>query len=61
LYDFVTKYEFDSVALFEYHDEPLAASSKLQNKVNSIVAKNRISKLDKILKKIYKQKNKTDK
>jgi tRNA A37 methylthiotransferase MiaB len=34
----VKKYEFDSVALFEYHDEPLAASSKMEDKIPSDIA-----------------------
>ena len=29
LMDFVEKYRFESVGIFQYHDEPLAASSKL--------------------------------
>ena len=33
LCDFLKNYHFDNVALFEYHDEPLAESSKLDNKV----------------------------
>jgi tRNA A37 methylthiotransferase MiaB len=27
-------YHFDNIALFEYHDEPLAESSKLDGKVD---------------------------
>ena len=34
LCDFLKWYHFDNVALFEYHDEPLAESSKLDNKVD---------------------------
>jgi len=34
LYDFLKNYHFDNVALFEYHDEPLAESSKLDWKVD---------------------------
>lgn len=33
LHDFIAKNYFDNIALFEYHDEPLASSSKLPNKV----------------------------
>lgn len=33
LCEFLEWYHFDNVALFEYHDEPLAESSKLDNKV----------------------------
>ena len=34
LCDFLKNYRFDNIALFEYHDEPLAESSKLDWKVN---------------------------
>lgn len=34
LCEFLKWYHFDNVALFEYHDEPLAESSKLDNKVD---------------------------
>ena len=34
LCDFLKNYHFDNVALFEYHDEPLAESSKLDNKID---------------------------
>lgn len=34
LCDFLNSYHFDNVALFEYHDEPLAESSKLDLKVD---------------------------
>lgn len=34
LHDFIAKDYFDNIALFEYHDEPLAASSKLPNKID---------------------------
>ncbi len=33
LQNFIKKWFFDNIALFEYHDEPFAASSKLPNKV----------------------------
>jgi ribosomal protein S12 methylthiotransferase len=33
LHSFIEKEYFDNIALFEYHDEPLAASSKLPNKI----------------------------
>lgn len=60
LYNFVKKYNFDAVALFEYHDEPLASSSKLPHKVSSEIAVKRIKKLDKLLNKIYLQKQFND-
>jgi len=34
LCEFLKSYHFDNVALFEYHDEPLAESSKLDGKVD---------------------------
>ena len=34
LMKFVDETNFDNIALFEYHDEPMAASSKLGNKVD---------------------------
>ena len=34
LCEFLKWYHFDNVALFEYHDEPLAESSKLDNKID---------------------------
>ena len=39
--------------MFQYHDEALAASSKLEEKVNEVVAKQRLKKLSKILDEIY--------
>ena len=45
LLDFVEKYRFESVGLFEYHDEPLAASSKLSEKVDDKTITKRREKL----------------
>ena len=56
LCQFVEKYQFESVGIFQYHDESLAASSKLPNKVDESVAKNRIEKLTPILERIYESK-----
>lgn len=53
LLDFVAKYQFESVGIFEYHDEPLAASSKLPNKVDESIAKNRIKEITPILNSVY--------
>ncbi len=53
LCDFIEKYQFESIGIFQYHDEPLATSSKLPDKVNGEVAKNRINILTPILEKIY--------
>ena len=41
LLDFVKTYRFESVGLFEYHDEPLAASSRLDEKVSAEVISQR--------------------
>lgn len=60
LCDFVKKYEFDSVALFEYHDESLAASSKILPKVPDKTIKSRMKKLDKIINEIYDKKYRKD-
>lgn len=56
LLSFIKKYKFDSIALFEYHDEKLAASSKLNNKVSHEIALSRINKLDTEINRIYKEK-----
>ncbi|MDD2745862.1 MAG: radical SAM protein [Candidatus Gracilibacteria bacterium] len=51
--EFVKKEKFESVGIFQYHDEPLAASSKLDCKVNDVQARTRIKKLGKILDEVY--------
>lgn len=56
LCDFIEKYQFESVGIFQYHDEPLAASSKLSDKISEDIAKNRINTLTPILDSIYKRK-----
>ena len=56
LMDFVEKYRFESVGIFQYHDEELAASSKLANKVDENIAKSRINILNPLLEEIYKEK-----
>lgn len=48
LCNFVEWYNFDNIALFEYHDEPLADSSKLPNKVDEKIIHERFLKLKKI-------------
>lgn len=53
LLDFCQKYQFESVGIFEYHDEPLAASSKLPGKVDESIAKNRIKEITPILNAVY--------
>ncbi len=61
LMDFVEKYRFESVGIFQYHDEALAASSKLPNKVDEEIAKNRINTLNPLLEGIYDEKLKARK
>lgn len=56
LKNFAKKYEFDSVSMFWYHDEPLAASNKLPNKVDDATIKERVSELKEILEEIYDKK-----
>ncbi len=56
LLDFIEKYRFESVGIFQYHDEPLAASSKLPGKVDDAVAKNRINIINPLLSEIYEEK-----
>jgi ribosomal protein S12 methylthiotransferase len=53
LCQFVQREKFESVGIFQYHDEPLAASSKLDGKVNDVQARTRIKKLGKILDEVY--------
>ena len=56
LMDFVEKYRFESVGIFQYHDEPLAASSKLPNKVDEDIAKTRINTINPLLEEILDEK-----
>jgi tRNA A37 methylthiotransferase MiaB len=55
---FAKKYEFDSVSMFGYHDEKLASSSKLDNKVTEEIIKKRVKIMSGILNKIYEKKEK---
>jgi ribosomal protein S12 methylthiotransferase len=50
---FVKQEKFESVGVFQYHDEPLAASSKLDNKVSDEVVKVRMKVLSTALDEIY--------
>lgn len=56
LKNFAKKYEFDSVSMFGYHDEPLATSSKLGEKVEDSVIQERVMELREILEEIYDKK-----
>ena len=53
--DFVKKNRFESVGIFQYHDEPLAASSKLGNKIEDRIAKDRIARINTLLNGIYEE------
>lgn len=53
---FAKKYEFDSVSMFGYHDEPLATSSKLPNKIDDAIINERVAELREILEEIYDEK-----
>jgi len=44
--------------LFEYHDEPLAKSYNLPNKVDEKTLKRRFTKVSKVVDKILEEKNK---
>lgn len=55
LLDFIEKYAFESISFFEYHDEPLAASSKLDEKVPHEIAVARLDIVRKLVEKIYKE------
>ncbi len=52
LLDFAKKYEFDSVSVFGYHDEPLADSNKLPNKIDSKTIKSRVKTMKTLLNEI---------
>ncbi|MDD3144635.1 MAG: MiaB/RimO family radical SAM methylthiotransferase [Candidatus Gracilibacteria bacterium] len=57
LLDFAKKYEFDSVSVFGYHDEPLADSNKLENKIDAKTIKIRVKTIKAILNDIYDKKD----
>jgi ribosomal protein S12 methylthiotransferase len=50
---FVERERFESVGIFEYHDEPLAASSKLPNKVDDETTRKRSTEIGTLLERIY--------
>jgi len=58
LLDFAKKYEFDSVSVFGYHDEPLADSNKLPNKIDAKTIKSRVKTMKTLLNEIYDKKDK---
>ena len=49
LITFLKKNYFDNIALFEYHDEPFAASSKLPNKVDDDTLRSRFLEIDNLV------------
>jgi len=49
LHSFIEQDYFDNVALFEYHDEPLAPSSKLPNKIPSNIIHQRFLSLRRLV------------
>lgn len=51
LLKFVDETKFDNIALFEYHDEPMAASSKLANKVDDSEIRARFTKIRQLVNK----------
>ena len=53
LIEFVKRHNFESVGVFQYHDEALAASSKLGDKVPEAVVNQRMKKLAKVLDEVY--------
>ncbi len=57
LLDFAKKYEFDSVSLFWYHDEVLAPSFNLPNKIDFKTIASRVERMSKILNKVYDKKD----
>ncbi len=50
---FARESRFESVGVFQYHDEPMAASSKLDQKVDEDTARARLKKLSVILDEVY--------
>lgn len=53
--DFIKQDWFESIALFEYHDEPLASSSKLPDKVDEKTIRKRFLEAKKMVDQLQKQ------
>lgn len=53
LIEFVKRHNFESVGVFQYHDEELATSSKLDQKVADAIVYQRMKKLGKVLDEVY--------
>jgi ribosomal protein S12 methylthiotransferase len=58
---FVQEENFDNIALFEYHDEPLAASSKLDKKVPDKEIRRRFNEMRKLVESIQARNSKARK
>ena len=61
LEDFLNEDYFDNIALFEYHDEPLALSSTFKNKVHYSIIKKRFNIIKKQVNKLLSNRNKNRK
>lgn len=61
LKNFVRKADFDNIALFEYHDEPFAASSKLDKKVPDTEVRKRFLEMKNIVDQLLDKKEKARK
>lgn len=53
LLGFIEEYQFESISFFEYHDEELAASSKLGDKVPHDIALQRLKQVQKLVERVY--------
>lgn len=58
LKEFLSEFDFDNISIFEYHDEKLASSSKLENKIDDSIIKKRFDILKKIVDKKIEKNNK---
>ena len=61
LQKFVQQADFDNIALFEYHDEKFAASSKLDKKVSAKEIRRRFNAMKKIVDTLLQKKSKARK
>jgi tRNA A37 methylthiotransferase MiaB len=58
LQDFLSENYFDNIALFEYHDEPLAKSSSFDNKVPDDIIHERFSVINRQVNKLLSDREK---
>jgi len=61
LHAFIQQDYFDNIALFEYHDEPLAASSKLPDQIPSHIIRQRFLPLRRLVNNLLLKKQETRK